>query len=164
MGDEIPPADAAFRLNLDSVRLAGGQLKRSSASIPAKPLPGSANRVHKAAAGKSKAAAEVSLAVKWAAVGAAEDLDNLEDNTDRSEDHSGETKHRYTKKKPDGTECGAIIKNEKHSTVSHSKDHPRSSVLMLPTLFARLLPGLFSRMGNDAEAAYFRAWKIVLSS
>ncbi|RYP90241.1 hypothetical protein DL770_003610 [Monosporascus sp. CRB-9-2] len=56
------------------------------------------------AAGK---AAESSLAAKRAAVAAAEDLSNLQDDTDCSEDDAGEIKYQYKNKKPEGTECGA---------------------------------------------------------
>ncbi|RYP85947.1 hypothetical protein DL769_000884 [Monosporascus sp. CRB-8-3] len=49
------------------------------------------------------------------------DLGSPQDDTDRSENDAGEIKYQYKNKKPDGTECGAIIKNGKHSIVLHLK-------------------------------------------
>ncbi|RYP70343.1 hypothetical protein DL771_005550 [Monosporascus sp. 5C6A] len=114
-GIEIPlaawPNVAAARgLTVDSAKTRWGRIKRKlGLNATAKPLPEPANRVRKVAAGKGKAAAaESGLVAKQAAMGAAEDLGNLQDDTDRSEDGAGET-----------------------NIVSHRKDHPWSPVLML---------------------------------
>ncbi|RYP90249.1 hypothetical protein DL770_003618 [Monosporascus sp. CRB-9-2] len=101
---EIPPAAwpkiaAARGLTVDSAKTRWGQIKRKlGLNATAKPLPEPANRVRKAAAGKGKAAAESSLAAKRAAVGAAEDLNNLQDDTDRSEGEAGPSPAKKLKK------------------------------------------------------------------
>ncbi|RYP48581.1 hypothetical protein DL768_005536 [Monosporascus sp. mg162] len=146
VGVGIPPAAwteiaAARGLAVDSAKTRWGQIKRKlGLNTTAKPLPEPAQRVRKAASGasgKGKAAGS-SLAAKRAVVGAAEDLGNLQDDTDRSEDgvgktnaysfpinttptadvyvkvttKGGETKYQCKIKKPGRTEWGAIIKDE----------------------------------------------------
>ncbi|RYP69939.1 hypothetical protein DL771_005799 [Monosporascus sp. 5C6A] len=95
---EIPPAAwpkiaAARGLTVDSAKTRWGQIKRKlGLNTTAKRLPEPAQKVRKAAggaSGKGKAAGKSSLATKLAAVGAAEDLGNLQDDTDRSEDEAG---------------------------------------------------------------------------
>ncbi|RYP07333.1 hypothetical protein DL765_009190 [Monosporascus sp. GIB2] len=118
---EVPPAvwpqiTAARGLTVDSAKIK----RKLGLNSTAKPLPEPANKIRKAA-GKGRAAAESSLAAKRAAVGAAEDLRNLQDDTDRSEDDAGEANYQYRIKKPDGSECGDMIKNDKHSNVCHRK-------------------------------------------
>ncbi|RYP88816.1 hypothetical protein DL769_000230 [Monosporascus sp. CRB-8-3] len=94
-----PKIAAARGLTVDSAKTRWGQIKRKlGLNATAKPLPEPANRVRKAAVGKGKAAAESTLAAKRATVGAAEDLSNLQDDTDRSEDETGPSPTKKLKK------------------------------------------------------------------
>ncbi|RYO93421.1 hypothetical protein DL766_000811 [Monosporascus sp. MC13-8B] len=99
-----PQITTARGLIVDSAKTRWGQIKRKlGLNSTAKPLPEPANRIRKAAAGKGKGAAKSSLAAKRAAVGAAEGLGSLQDDTDRSEDEAGEAEYQYRIKKPDGS-------------------------------------------------------------
>ncbi|RYP48590.1 hypothetical protein DL768_005545 [Monosporascus sp. mg162] len=120
---EIPPAAwpkiaAARGLTVDSAKTRWGQIKRKlGLNTTAKPLPEPAQRVRKAAGGASGKgkAADSNLVAKRAVVGAAEDLGNLQDDTDRSEDEAGPSPAKKLKKEE------AVVKTEEDEDKDEKK-------------------------------------------
>ncbi|RYP09696.1 hypothetical protein DL764_001122 [Monosporascus ibericus] len=116
---KIPPAAWPKIAAARGLTTRWGQIKRKlGLNTTAKPLPESANRVRKVAAGKRKAATEISLAAKRAAVGVAEDLNNLQDDTDHSEDEAGPSPSKKLKTEE------AVVKMEEDKDKDEDEKKP----------------------------------------